>query len=120
MKVDYTVLDRPEVLTVLFHPRAETSISRPSSSFSDLSIPVDEDVVIGARFHLAEKAAPNVLFFHGNGEIVSDYDDFGPAYNRMGINFFPVDYRGYGRSTGHPTVSDMMKDCHKILSLIHI
>lgn len=99
---------------VLFHPRAETSVSRPSSSFSDVSIAVDEDVVIGARFHLAEKTAPNVLFFHGNGEIVSDYDDFGPAYNRMGINFFPVDYRGYGRSTGHPTVSGMMKDCHKI------
>jgi alpha-beta hydrolase superfamily lysophospholipase len=118
MKVDYSVLDRPEVLMYLFHPRAETGISRPSSSFSDLLIPVEEDVVIGARFHSAEQRAPNVLFFHGNGEIVSDYDDLGPAYNRMGINFFPVDYRGYGRSTGQPTVSAMMKDCHKIFEFV--
>jgi pimeloyl-ACP methyl ester carboxylesterase len=32
----------------------------------------------------------------------------------MGINFLPVDYRGYGRSGGEPTVSSMMRDCHTI------
>jgi pimeloyl-ACP methyl ester carboxylesterase len=114
MTVDYSVLDRPEILLYLFHPRPEAGISRPSRLFTDLLIPVDENVVIGARFHSAGQLAPTLLFFHGNGEIVADYDDLSPAYNRMGINFFPVDYRGYGRSTGHPTVSDMMKDCHKI------
>ena len=114
MNADYSALDRPEVLMYLFHPRPEAGISRPSSSYSDHLIPVDQDVVIGARFHLGETAVPNILFFHGNGEIVSDYDDLGPAYNRMGVNFLPVDYRGYGRSTGHPTVSSMMTDCHAI------
>ena len=77
----------------------------------DICIPVGEEIFIGARFHLAGKEAPNILFFHGNGEIVSDYDDLGPVYNRMGINFLPVDYRGYGRSGGEPTVSSMMRDC---------
>jgi len=32
----------------------------------------------------------------------------------MGINFMPVDYRGYGRSGGRPTVAAMMQDCHTI------
>jgi hypothetical protein len=45
---------------------------------------------------------------------VADYDDLGPIYNRMGINLLAVDYRGYGRSGGEPTVSSMMGDCHKI------
>ena len=49
---------------------------------------------IGARFHIAGKEAPNILFFHGNGEIVSDYDDLGPVYNRIGINFLPVTTAG--------------------------
>jgi pimeloyl-ACP methyl ester carboxylesterase len=36
----------------------------------------------------------------------------------MEINFLPVDYRGYGRSTGTPTVSAMMKDCHVIFAYV--
>jgi fermentation-respiration switch protein FrsA (DUF1100 family) len=77
-------------------------------------IPVAEDVVIGGRFHMTEATAANVLFFHGNGEIVADYDDIAALYNRLGINFLAVDYRGYGRSTGEPTVSAMMRDAHLI------
>ena len=108
--IDYSALDRPEVLQRLFHPRAEYGRPVAGSQASDVLIPVAEGVRIGARFHIADKTGPNVLFFHGNGEIVSDYDDFGPLYNRMGINFLPVDYRGYGRSSGNPTVSGMMSD----------
>jgi len=113
----YSVLDRPEVSAVLFHPRPEWGES-PYPAGTDVSIPVEADVVLGGRFHMDKKESPNILFFHGNGEIVSDYDDMGPVYNRIGINFLPVDYRGYGRSTGNPTISSMMKDCSKVLIFI--
>ena len=79
-----------------------------------LSIPVTDDVAIGARFYTAGATAPVLLFFHGNGEIVADYEDLAPLYVQKGINFLPVDYRGYGRSTGRPTITAMMKDCHVI------
>src|SRR3972149_3007293 len=79
-------------------------------------IPVGSGVVLGARFFFADPEGPSLLFFHGNGEIVADYDDMGRIYQGMGINFFPVDYRGYGRSTGSPTVSAMMHDCHLVLA----
>ncbi|MDO9528326.1 MAG: alpha/beta hydrolase, partial [Syntrophales bacterium] len=72
------------------------------------------DVVVGARFHLAEKTSANILFFHGNGEIARDYDDLGILYRSAGINFLPVDYRGYGRSTGSPTITAMMRDSHLV------
>jgi alpha-beta hydrolase superfamily lysophospholipase len=97
---DYSHLDTPDVLMRLFHPRAEYGSSEKRKSALDALIPVEKDVVVGGRFHMAAKSAPNVLFFHGNGEIVADYDELGPVYNRMGMNFLPVDYRGYGRSTG--------------------
>ncbi|MCK7515883.1 MAG: lysophospholipase [Desulfobacterales bacterium] len=61
----------------------------------------------------------NILFFHGNGEIVDDYDDLGPFYNRLGINFLAVDYRGYGNSTGKPTTSAMLADCHVIFKFVN-
>ena len=113
--IDYSVLDRPEVREYLFHPRPEWG---DSASEPDILIPIEDGVSIGARFHLTDKSAPNILFFHGNGEIVADYDDLGSMYNRMGINFLPVDYRGYGRSTGIPMVSAMMNDCHFIFDFV--
>jgi pimeloyl-ACP methyl ester carboxylesterase len=110
---DYSALDRPEVTLRIFYPRSESRLFSTTGA-KEISIPVEEQIAIGAVFHLAGQEAPNILFFHGNGEIASDYDDLGPFYNRMGINFLPVDYRGYGRSGGSPTVSSMMRDCHAI------
>ncbi len=114
MKPDYSVLDQPEVLAVIFHPRPESSAPVAVSQMSDHLIPVAEDVHVGARFFALHATGPNLLFFHGNGEIVAEYDELGPLYNNMGINFMAADYRGYGRSSGQPSVSAMMADCHKI------
>jgi pimeloyl-ACP methyl ester carboxylesterase len=116
--IDYSGLDVPEVLLRLFHPRPESRPTGEPTSARDLLIPVADDVMVGARFHPGEPAAPTLLFFHGNGEIVADYDELAPFYVRQGVNFFPVDYRGYGRSSGSPTVSAMMQDCHKIFAFI--
>jgi uncharacterized protein len=116
--IDYSRLDRPEILNCLFHPRPEWGQGESASTAADILIPVDEDIHVGARFHLSDISAPNILFFHGNGEIVADYDELGDVYNRMGINFLPVDYRGYGRSNGLPTVSAMMRDCHAIFDFV--
>jgi pimeloyl-ACP methyl ester carboxylesterase len=85
---------------------------------TDVLVPVGEDVVIGARFHMTRPTGANVLFFHGNGEIVADYDDIAVLYKQLGLNFLPVDYRGYGRSTGSPTVTAMMRDAHQIFSFV--
>lgn len=111
---DYSLLDRPEVLMNLFHPRPEWGELQGRTAAVERLIPVAEGVVIGGRFHMVANTAANILFFHGNGEIAADYDDLGPVYNRMEINFLAVDYRGYGRSTGRPTVTGMMQDCHAI------
>ncbi|MDY6792679.1 MAG: alpha/beta hydrolase [Thermodesulfobacteriota bacterium] len=103
----------------LFHPRGEVKTSETGTHGIDIMIPVEKDDKIGARFHMAEKQGSNILFFHGNGEIVADYNDLGPLYNKMGINFLPVDYRGYGRSTGRPTVAAMMHDSHTIFHFVN-
>ena len=105
---DYSVLDRPEVRMFLFYPRQEEFRAVPKDNVIDILIPVEDDIVIGSTFHSAGKTNPTILFFPGNGEIAADYDDLAPIYNSLGINFFIVDYRGYGRSTGVPTVSAMM------------
>lgn len=124
MKTDIAALDRPEVLMILFHPRRDCSETKPipnetSASVpgvTDLLVPVDDGVVVGVRLHIGDHGHPNILFFHGNGEIAADYDELGPIYNRIGINFLAADYRGYGCSTGTPTTTAMMRDCHTLFS----
>ncbi len=114
----YAVLDQPWILSRLFHPRPEPAWRRPPPGAVDVRIPVAADTSVGACFYVSDQMAPNILFFHGNGEIVADYDELGPLYNRLGINFLAVDYRGYGRSTGTPGVASMMADCHRVLAFV--
>jgi len=115
---DYSKLDQPEVLQILFHPRREADAGSLPDNAVDNSIIVAEGVRVHARFHLTGQEEPNILFFHGNGEIVSDYDDIGPFYTKYGMNFLAVDYRGYGKSTGSPTVTTMLQDTHRVLDAV--
>jgi hypothetical protein len=111
---DYAALDRPDVRRVLFHPRQSIGPVDGGDRFQEVRIPVEDAIHVGARFFMAHADGPSILFFHGNGEIVADYDDIGPLFNRLGINFMVADYRGYGCSDGSPTVAAMMSDCHRI------
>ena len=117
-KIDYALLDQPAISNILFHPRPEFRQSESATDESRIMIPVEADVQIGARFHLVERSGVNMLFFHGNGEIVADYDEFGPIVNQLGINFLVVDYRGYGCSSGRPTATAMIRDCHIIFDFV--
>ena len=114
----YSALDHPDILSFLFHPRPDFGFTGEESGFQDFYIPVDNNVHVHSRFYPSGTSAPTILFFHGNGEIVGDYVEMAPLYTGMGINFIPADYRGYGRSTGYPTVTAMMEDAHKIFSFI--
>jgi pimeloyl-ACP methyl ester carboxylesterase len=117
-KIDYPSFDNPMITRSLFYPRHEIGSSPARGSAESILIPVEKDVVVGARFHRAGMEAANMLFFHGNGEIVADYNDMAVLYTDIGINFIPVDYRGYGLSTGRPTVTAIMRDCHVIFDYI--
>ncbi len=110
---DVSALDRPEVSERLFHPRKD-HLQTPPQGVLDFFINVGEGVQLGARFFLADPAGSHLLFFHGNGEIASDYDSIGPVYNSYGISFLVVDYRGYGQSGGEPTASSLLSDSHTI------
>jgi pimeloyl-ACP methyl ester carboxylesterase len=114
-RTDYGRLDQPAVLRCLFHPRTEWAAAGTPAFGKAIQIPVEPGITVAGRFHEAGPSACTLLFFHGNGEVVSDYDNVGRLFARMRINFFPVGYRGYGRSTGQPTASTMMHDAHTIL-----
>ena len=103
-EVDFSLIDQR-----IFYPRRDPH-TRPPVGAEDHSFPVEPGIEIGSRFYLAEPSGPHLLFFHGNGEIASDYDDIGPLYNRLGLSLLVADYRGYGKSQGTPSVSTLLPD----------
>lgn len=106
----YDVLDRPEVLGVLFYPRRETGVPHLPPGVHSVRIAVSDQVSLGGKLFLAGPTAPLVLFFHGNGEIASDYDTIASFYTEIGLSLLVVDYRGYGTSDGTPTATALVRD----------
>ena len=102
------MLDRPEVLSILFYPRRDFSSSHGEGH--DVLVPVAENISIGGRLHIVDTDAPIVVLFHGNGEIASDYDGIWPLYEQIGVSLLIMDYRGYGKSDGTPTCSALLDD----------
>ena len=112
---DIELMDRPEILYRLFFPRREDPTEPRPRNGATHRIEVDKGISIGCRFYPAGKDAPNILYFHGNGEIASDYDYVAPPlYQQRRISLFVADYRGYGLSGGSPTCSAMIRDAHPV------
>ena len=107
-------MDMNIINSFLFHPRK----SFQEMGEEDMLIEVATDVMVGIRFHLINESSPTLLFFHGNGEIVTDYDDIGQMYNQKNINFIIADYRGYGFSNGIPNAENTQSDAHVILDKV--
>ncbi len=111
----YDKLDQQGVIEYIFHPSSPSGSPCPTGA-EDLHVDVDDGITVHLRiFPCDDLEAPCLLFFHGNGEIVSDYDDAAPMYNSRGITFIAADYRGYGLSTGTPSATTMLADSHLIL-----
>lgn len=111
---ELVALDRPEILQFIFYPRRDPFPTLSASNVLSGSIPVDAGVSISYHFYFGNRKHPNILFFHGNGEIASDYAAIGSIFNQVGLNLFVADYRGYGSSGGTPTLTSMIKDAHSI------
>ena len=107
-QANYSALDRPEILQFIFYPRKDVTKAPPNAS--DYFIPVDKGVSVSCRFYTYSQNSPSIMYFHGNGEVVSDYDYIAPMYNQLGINLFVADYRGYGASQGQPTFTNTISD----------
>ena len=60
-QIDFSELDRPEILAVLFHPRPELKTRSPIHRIIDNLVPLDKNGLIGSRFRLT-KLCPMSIF----------------------------------------------------------
>ena len=110
-----SIFDSDDFNDRLFYPRSDSSA--PPLGATDHFVDVD-----GARLHLrihpGGAACRLLLLFHGNGEVVADYDAlaarFAAAHTRLAV----VDYRGYGLSSGVPSLRAVMDDAPIVATFV--
>ena len=108
---DFELLDRPEVSHYIFYPRQDPP---PQDDIALYPVEVEQGISIVCRFYPASRGIATILYFHGNGETAGDYDLVSSFYTSLGINLFVADYRGYGLSSGEPTITNILQDSHPI------
>lgn len=108
-----SLLDNPLIISNLFYPRSARPTPMPN--VTDGTIPVNDNIVLGYRYYKHTPESPVILYFHGNGEVASDYDMFADDFRAAGAALLVVDYRGYGWSTSKPLVSTLLTDAEAVL-----
>lgn len=78
--------------------------------FEDVSLLASDGVELHGWFVPAGKARGTVLFMHGNAGNISHRFESIERFNRLQLNVFIFDYRGYGRSKGKPTEEGTYRD----------
>ena len=107
------IIDDKSVTQAVFHPRPE------EYGYSPTGLPTltpSDGAEIAGYLHECQSSDTLLIFFHGNGEISADYDSFVSIYTDLGVSFWVVDYRGYGRSTGAPSFLAMFTDAEAVLA----
>jgi hypothetical protein len=100
------------VLSVLDHPLVSRRYFFPSEDPPAEPFLVRHgDITLQCALERPHPDGVTVVFFHGNGEIVADYQPWlGRTLAKRGLNLLAVEYRGYGGSSGTPCLVDMLGD----------
>jgi len=71
--------------------------------FENVTLQTEDSVSIHGWFIPVDSARGTLLFCHGNAGNISNRIESIAQFNRLRLNVFIFDYRGYGRSEGKPS-----------------
>ena len=87
-------------------------------AFEDVELVTEDKVRLHGWFIPSDNARGTVLFFHGNAGNISHRLDSIAIFNRMSLNVFIFDYRGYGQSQGRVTEAGTYLDAEAAWSYL--
>jgi pimeloyl-ACP methyl ester carboxylesterase len=107
------MLDHPALSSRYFFPRPDEP--------PDVWKVHDRGVTLHCWRRESHPGAPWLLHFHGNGELVADYvPGFADALADLGWNAAFAEYRGYGGSSGTPTIPAMLEDAESVFTALAV
>ena len=99
--------------SLLFYPqKAHRENQRlRQTTYRDVYFPTSDGLLLHA-WHLKGQTARQgaILFLHGNAENISTHINNVLWLTECGYDVFAFDYRGYGKSAGHPTIAGVHLD----------
>ena len=87
-------------------------------AFEDVELVTEDKVRLHGWFIPSDNARGTLLFFHGNAGNISHRLDSIAIFNRMRLNVFIFDYRGYGQSQGRVTETGTYRDAESAWSYL--
>lgn len=106
--------------SLIYHPVRDLSATPQhiGLSFEDVELLTEDELRLHGWFIASENARGTVLFFHGNAGNISHRLDSIAIFNRMNLNVFIFDYRGYGQSQGRATEEGSYRDAEAAWSYL--
>jgi fermentation-respiration switch protein FrsA (DUF1100 family) len=98
--------------SVLYHPAPELRGTPADAglSYESVYLKTVDGKRLGAWWIPSGSARGVLLYCHGNGGNISALLDSVRVFNRLGLDLFVFDYRGYGESTGNPSEQGLYRD----------
>ncbi len=79
-------------------------------NYEDVAFETADNISLHGWYIPYEGAEQTILFFHGNAGNISHRRSSIEIFNRLGLNVFIINYRGYGKSEGNPSEEGLYKD----------
>eukprot|EP00434_Breviolum_minutum_P008171 symbB.v1.2.007205.t1/scaffold439.1/size205343/8 len=79
---------------------------------------------VGYRLHVNRRSrsyeTPLIIYYHGNGEICEEYTGWVHLYEVFPCSILVFDYRGYGWSSGKPTMANLLSDAEQCIEQLPV
>ena len=98
--------------SLVFYPSRELA-ETPGAwglEYQDVYLDTRDGVKLHGWYIPQRDAEDVLLFLHGNGGNISHRGASIEIFNRLGLNVFIIDYRGYGKSEGSPDEAGLYED----------
>jgi fermentation-respiration switch protein FrsA (DUF1100 family) len=80
-------------------------------NYEDIYFLTEDNFKLNGWFIKAKNPKATLLYCHGNAGNISHRLEVIQILNKLNLNVFIFDYRGYGRSEGSPSEAGLYKDC---------
>ncbi|MCC5914998.1 MAG: alpha/beta hydrolase [Balneolaceae bacterium] len=88
----------------------------PGYTLHDRELETEDGETLNSWFLEHDDPIATVVYFGGNGFLLVKSRPLIEAYSQMNVNLLLFDYRGYGKSSGEPTVAGIKSDAEAAFS----
>jgi pimeloyl-ACP methyl ester carboxylesterase len=101
----------------ILHPKKldKTFVYSFDFKFEEINIPFEEGNINAIHAYTDDAESKGViLYFHGNSDNLKRWGQFSSDFTERGYDVVMMDYRGFGKSDGKATETNMYADAEKV------